>query len=112
MAPGTPCPDAPIQIGARRDWLLNHLGHGFTVLILGAVNLPQIEADSALRMLVCGRDFQDTEGLLRQRYNAGYAKNSAEEAVYLVRPDQYIAACWRAPDGQAIQNALARAKGL
>ena len=113
LAPGTPCPDAPIKIGARSDWLLNQLGQAFSLLVLGDVaDLPQIEGDSGLRTLVCGRDFQDSEGLLRQRYDAKCAQNTATIAVYLVRPDQYIAACWRAPDAQAIQSALARAKGL
>jgi 3-(3-hydroxy-phenyl)propionate hydroxylase len=45
----------------------------------------------------------DTEGLATARYGAGM--------VYLVRPDQHIAACFRDATLAKIAAALARAKG-
>jgi len=32
-------------------------------------------------------------------------------AIYLIRPDQHVAACWREPDAEAIASALRRAIG-
>jgi len=52
---------------------------------------------------VVGRDFEDSEGLLAQRYDA------ENGAVYLLRPDQHVAARWREFDETEIRAALKRA---
>jgi 3-(3-hydroxy-phenyl)propionate hydroxylase len=46
---------------------------------------------------------QDAEGLLAQRYDA------QPGTVYLIRPDQHVAARWRRFDAAAIRAALRRA---
>ena len=49
-----------------------------------------------------GADLRDPEGLLEQRFDA------RRGTVYLIRPDQHVAARWRAFDIGKIQAALAR----
>ena len=46
------------------------------------------------------------DGALAERYLGG-----AEAAVYLIRPDQHVAARWTAFDAEAVTAALATAKG-
>lgn len=109
VAPGTHCPDAAIEIDGRQGWLLNQLSDGFTLLLTAddpaARALPQA---LGLRTLVCGKSFQDNAGFVRARYGG----HSAEQAtVYLIRPDQYVAACWDNFDYNAVSSALAKAQG-
>jgi len=47
----------------------------------------------------------DTEGLLAQRYDA------LSGTAYLIRPDQHIAARWRAFQPDAVASAVNRAIG-
>ena len=51
------------------------------------------------------RVIEDVEGLVRQRYDG------ASGTAYLLRPDQHVAARWRAPEVAEIREALARAQG-
>jgi 3-(3-hydroxy-phenyl)propionate hydroxylase len=120
MAPGAPCADAPIiDAGGRPGWLLEHLGGDFTLLVLAETDdeildpsaLARLKA--SLRLCVVSRDgvrgsatpaLSDCEGLVHARYgDAG--------AVYLIRPDQHVAARFRDFDADAIQRAFARASG-
>jgi len=48
---------------------------------------------------------EDVEGLAARRYGA------APGTIYLLRPDQHVAARWRRWDAQAFEHALARAIG-
>ncbi|CFE03219.1 oxygenase [Bordetella pertussis] len=48
---------------------------------------------------------EDSEGWLARRYDA------RPGTCYLIRPDQHIAARFRAFDAQAVRRALARAIG-
>jgi 3-(3-hydroxy-phenyl)propionate hydroxylase len=104
MRPGTNCADAPIVIGNRKGWLLNALGDGFVVLVFDPrpprrhVRAGDIEA----RVVGIGDELRDTEGILAVRYD------SAPGTTYLLRPDQHVAARWRAFDEGAIKAALAR----
>lgn len=78
--------DAPFDDG----YLLDHLGGEFKLLTLGVdvqSELPIIKGDGEI---------------LKQRYGKG---------VYLIRPDQHIAAYWQSPDKNEIETALHRAKG-
>ena len=105
MAPGTNCADAPILVDGKEGWLLNLLGDNFVALVLGA---PPTVSEVAwgrvrARMLTEGRDFVDMKGLARERYDG------VPGAVYLVRPDQHVAARWRAFDAAKIERAIARA---
>lgn len=95
MAPGSPCLDAPLADG---DWLLRHLGRGFTLLSFG--ELPPQDLAPAL---VVGRDIADPQGLLRERYDG------QPGTVYLIRPDQHVAARWRGFDPAKVRAALRRA---
>lgn len=89
VATGMPCPDIPLAGGG---WLLNKLGEHFTLLAVGInapeVGLPVINLPS--------------EGLARERYG---------QAIYLVRPDQHVAAAWQDPTTDDISSALKRATG-
>ena len=57
-------------------------------------------------VLEVGRDLADVDGLLTQRYDG------RPGTVYLIRPDQHVAARWRAFDAAAIRAALARCLAL
>ncbi|QPF72908.1 FAD-dependent oxidoreductase [Roseateles sp. DAIF2] len=97
MAPGSPCLDAPLGEGG---WLLDRLGRGFTLLSFG-----ELPAQDLAPGLVVGRDIADPEGLLRERYDG------RPGTVYLIRPDQHVAARWRAFDPAKLAAALARSLG-
>ena len=49
---------------------------------------------------------EDLSGALRERY-----LGRANQAVYLIRPDQHVAARWPAYDAAAVTAALAAARG-
>jgi 3-(3-hydroxy-phenyl)propionate hydroxylase len=105
LRPGTPAADAPIQIQGQAAWLLNQLGQGFTLLSFGPASEVSVNRHTA-RVLEVGRDMGDAKGLLKQRYDG------QPGTVYLIRPDQYVAARWRHFDAQAVQTALRRALTL
>ncbi|MBU9696959.1 FAD-dependent oxidoreductase [Rhodobacteraceae bacterium HSP-20] len=96
--PGSPCPDAPVADG----WLLSYLGRGFTLLAIGA-DAP--EALSAHGLTVPCLRLEPTPEIAA-RYLGG-----AAGAVYLIRPDQHVAARWDRFDGTAVAAALGRAIG-
>jgi len=110
MKPGTNCADAPIQKngpnGPESAWLLNQLGNGFTLLSFGPGALPMSVGNVTAQVLEVGKDILDTQGILTQRYDA------QPGTVYLIRPDQHVAARWRAFDATAAQAALQRALAL
>jgi len=108
--------DAPVT-GLHGDWLLQHLGGEFDLLVFGD-GVP----DDAAREL--GRDpipcrviqvggmmctdrvvIQDKEGLVAARYDA------RQGTCYLVRPDQHVCARWRRFETAAVRRAIARASG-
>ncbi|TSE37651.1 Anhydrotetracycline monooxygenase [Tepidimonas fonticaldi] len=104
MTPGTNCADAPVEVNGQPGWLLNQLGRGFVLLSFGPaepVRLGGVEA----QVLQVGRDLIDRAGVLTQRYDG------QPGTVYLIRPDQYVAARWRRFDRAAAEAALARALG-
>ncbi len=98
--PGSPSPDAPITAG----WLADHTGNKFK-LISFDVDIPDtldvggIEVE-ALRL--SGGESPE----LRERYLGDESK-----AVYLVRPDQYVAARWSGFDEAAVVDAVKVATG-
>ena len=106
MAPGAPCADAPLEIAGQPGWLLDQLGRGFTLLSFGAGAQPVSVAGLQTQVLELGRDLLDPQGLLAQRYDG------QSGTVYLIRPDQHVAARWRRFDAQAVQAALGRALAL
>ena len=103
--PGSPCPDAPLEGGFLLEQLGDKTGATFQILAFDA-EVP--EAFDAHRMECAVRrvSAQGNE-VLRERY-----LGDATRAVYLIRPDQHVAARWPAWDAGAVGGALARACAL
>ncbi len=97
-APGAPAQDAPLG----DDWLLSRTGTGFCLLFIGQT-LPNREdlPDSVAVLEVAATD------VTRQRYLGG--ENSA---VYLLRPDQHIAARWLEYSKPAVAEAMGTALAI
>lgn len=91
--PGSPCPDAPLGDG----FLLDRLGGRFSLLAVGVEAEPvshgAIDADVVA---------VPATGEIAERYGRG---------VYLVRPDQHVAARWPEFDRDAVETAISRAIG-
>ena len=103
MTPGTNCADAPVNANAQDTWLLGQLGDGFTLLCFGdAPTGPLKLAGEALTVLRVGHELQDRIGVLTERYDA------RPGTVYLIRPDQHVAARWRRFDADKIRAAVKR----
>ena len=106
MVPGAPCADAPIEVKGQAGWLLGQLGQGFTLLSFSAHAQAVALHGVQTRVLEVGRELLDPQGLLAQRYDA------QPGTVYLIRPDQHVAARWRRFDARAVQAALRKALAL
>jgi len=116
MVPGAPVADAPAT-GPHGDWLLQHLGGGFDLLVFGDGVPGDAARDLAGDPVPCrvvqvgGKPggarvvIQDNEGLIAARYDA------RPGTCYLVRPDQHVCARWRAFDSAVVRGAIARATG-
>jgi 3-(3-hydroxy-phenyl)propionate hydroxylase len=96
--PGSPCPDAPVAGG----WLLRHLGAGFTLMT--------INADAPDSLVAQGVTVPRLALSATPELTARYL-GQAPAAVYLVRPDQHVAARWDRYDEAAVTAALGRAMG-
>ncbi len=111
MLPGAPADDAPLSDGR---WLLAMLPPGHTLLLF--FDLDGALADltalvAAVQRLAHGPQpvapfCVPCEGLASQRYDA------RPGTVYLLRPDQHVAARWRSLDLSAVRAAVARSLGL
>ncbi len=100
LSPGSPAVDAPIAVDGCEGWLLDHFGGHFCLLDLDVDGADH--EDAGLDVFKRGRDFEDSSGLLEQRYGEG---------VYLMRPDQHVAARFGRPDATAVLAARSRAMG-
>ncbi len=96
--PGSVCPDAPLAGG----WLLRQLGPGFRLLTIDA-EAPEVLSAHGLTV---PRLALAATPELTARY-----LGTAKGAVYLIRPDQHVAARWDRFDEAAVAEALARAIG-
>jgi 3-(3-hydroxy-phenyl)propionate hydroxylase len=96
--PGAPCPDAPVGDG----WLLPHLGRGFTLMAIGTA-VPE-------SLLLHGLNVSGLRLEPSAELAARYLGDAAS-AVYLIRPDQHVAARWESFDQAAVAAALACAMG-
>jgi 3-(3-hydroxy-phenyl)propionate hydroxylase len=124
MAPGAPIDDAPVRADGRDDWLLQHTGNRFVLMLfvddaseLDATTLDALRALASARipvhtLLVTRRAgavpdgvacVVDYKGLAAQRFDAKAG------TAYLLRPDEHVAARWRHFDAAAVSAALARA---
>ncbi len=88
--PGAVAPDAPLDNG----WLLSALGRDVVVMAIGPDAPPEVAGTVPLHVPATDE--------IRARY-----LGSAPHAVYLVRPDQVVAARWTTADGPEISAALA-----
>lgn len=103
MVPGTCAADAPVKVGGQDAWLLEQFGEGFALLVFGLEAEPVEAGVFTPKLIVAGEDFEDSQGLASERYD-GQAG-----AVYLLRPDQHVAARWRTFDVDNIRAAIASA---
>jgi 3-(3-hydroxy-phenyl)propionate hydroxylase len=124
MVPGAAMADAPMQEDGQPFWLLERVGNRFMALVF--VNDPaQVDAATARVytslaegaipidvVLVSPKAGAAPEGLrvfvdARQRFAERFDARAGTS--YLIRPDQHVAARWRAFDAEAVKTALARA---
>ena len=120
MVPGAPAADALVSVDGRSAWLLDHVGGQFELLVFAPVSVQWLEE---LRHSVGGevritlivrraegdagevRVIEDAEELVQQRYDG------QPGTVYLLRPDQHVAARWRTPRLVEVFEGVARAQG-
>ncbi|MCZ2133941.1 MAG: FAD-dependent oxidoreductase [Burkholderiales bacterium] len=125
MEPGAPMDDAPVRVNGvdgRNEWLLDHLGNRFQLLLFvddpatldtarlqalttqpGAIGVQPIVVTPGTAAAPGILTLRDSNGRFAQRYDA------SDGTVYLARPDQHVAARWRRFDAAAIAAALRRA---
>jgi 3-(3-hydroxy-phenyl)propionate hydroxylase len=114
MVPGAAAADAPVVLpDGRRGWLLRRLGPGFTLLLAPgdgslalSAALAELRLPLPLEVLTLGTQFDDSDGLVAQRYDL------RPGSAVLLRPDQHVCARWRRPDAGAVKNAVERALAL
>jgi len=100
--PGAPAVDIPLPGGG---WLLDKLGDGFQLLTIETAAPDQLEING-IRIARVALTMQANDPALRQRY-----LGNATSAVYLIRPDQHVAARWQSFDEAAVRAALHTATG-
>ncbi len=95
---GAPCVDAPMAEG----FLLDKLGGSFTLLAINT-QPPSLEevGGIAIQTLRISTKEDDPTGAVKDRY-LGYTT----QAIYLLRPDQHVAARWTTANAQQIATAL------
>ena len=105
--PGAHMIDAPLAGG--HDFLSDAFaaqGRGFTLLDHANGVAPDVP-DGVARIRIGGENaLRDDAGLFAARYDA------TPGSAYLLRPDGYVAARFRKPTREAIDNAVARASGI
>jgi 3-(3-hydroxy-phenyl)propionate hydroxylase len=129
MVPGAPLDDAPVRLSGQDAWLLDQLGHRFVLLAFadradaldgaqaalhGQSAVLAAQAIPVQMVWITAHDgaapvgmttLHDRDGLIAQRLDA------RPGSAYLIRPDQHVAARWRAVDTDRLQAALQRATG-
>lgn len=108
---GSACVDAPVrEASGEAGWLLDHLGGAFVVVGFGSAP-PILEGTRGVTVLPQGcaarapGEVEDCEGMVAERYGA------RPGSVYLIRPDQHIAARFCDPSVTELVSAYARAIG-
>ena len=100
LRPGSTALDAPL----KASWLLERLGDKFQLLAIG-VDIPDGLEDGGIAIESLRIDASESPEFAR-RYLGG-----ARQAVYLMRPDQHVAARWTSFDKDAVIAALRTATG-
>ena len=126
MVPGASMDDAPMREHDADFWLLDRVGKHFMVLFF--VSDPHQLDTATARTCRSLADAPIPIEVVLVSHNSGVApeglrvfvdcKNRFAErfdaqpgTTYLIRPDQHVAARWRAFDATALKSALARATG-
>ncbi|MBE7637825.1 FAD-dependent oxidoreductase [Sneathiella sp. P13V-1] len=116
-APGFVAPDAPVKVDGNDTWLMDILGNRFVALINPeGMTDAQIDAYKNLssdmdvlevRGSATGDNIiNDEKGFMTDRYDL------KPGAVYLIRPDQYIAAYFVNPEVSELEGALKHSLGI
>ena len=100
--PGAPAPDAPLGSG----WLIDKLGGRFQLLAIGASAPDSLDVDGVKVDTLRVDSKDDPSGALAERF-----LGAAPAALYLMRPDQHVAARWPAYDEAEVRAALLKAIG-
>jgi 3-(3-hydroxy-phenyl)propionate hydroxylase len=126
LRPGSPALDAPLKDRADVAWLVDQIGGRFTAIYYAGSAAPDGGVTARLQALerlprevwplvLCAsgraeqwrstglRVLEDAQGLYASRYDA------TPDSLYLMRPDQHVAARWRHLELRAVRDALARA---
>ncbi|NMM37387.1 MAG: FAD-dependent oxidoreductase [Glaciimonas sp.] len=123
MVPGAPMDDGPVKIGQQDGWLIDQLGNRFqglyfcvdpaaipdsvlaqfAVLAQGELPIEALVIAAKPGQLAHAKVMLDANGMIARHYDA------QDGTYYLARPDQHVAARWRALDLARVQQALARA---
>ena len=95
--PGAPASDAPLADG----WLIDRLGGGFQLVTIDTQAPDTLDVDgiTVTRLALSAKD--DPSGALAERY-----LGDVPGAVYLMRPDQHVAARWTSFDADAVAAAV------
>ena len=100
--PGAPASDAPLDGG----WLLDRLGGRFQLLAIDVAAPDRVESNGVIAETLRLGVARDPSGALAERY-----LGAAPGALYLIRPDQHVAARWTGYDAANVTAALDRAIG-
>ena len=100
--PGSPCPDVPLKDG----YLLPKLADKFTLLTIDADAPDEIEEDGITVTRLALSVHDDPTLFLKERY-----LGDAKSGVYLIRPDQHVAARRPSFDEKLFRAAIRRATG-
>jgi 3-(3-hydroxy-phenyl)propionate hydroxylase len=102
---GAPCVDAPLANGFLLDQLPGH----FTLLVINA-EVPALDEVDGIKIhtLIIDTKSDDPTDAVNERY-----LGDADQAVYLIRPDQHVASRWASADAEDVSAAVrtAIAKG-
>jgi 3-(3-hydroxy-phenyl)propionate hydroxylase len=123
-APGSPAPDAPVAIDGESGWLLKQLGRRFVALCFAGgagdgagvatltKELGRLHPFVESFVVVPDEAVNDKDGLVDTTGLAFERWGAAAGTVYLVRPDQHVAARWKSPPTiDEMRSALARSIG-
>ncbi|WP_298838626.1 FAD-dependent oxidoreductase [uncultured Roseobacter sp.] len=100
--PGAACPDAQLATG----YILDRLTGDFSLLCINNTDAASSDAQMSLHIVHLDTSADDPAGALTERYLGDLAA-----AVYLIRPDQHVAARWDHYDPVAVQDAIRAATG-
>ncbi|MGB3835945.1 FAD-dependent oxidoreductase [Castellaniella sp.] len=122
MVPGAPCDDCPMRAQVDHFWLLSRLGNDFKLLVY-VEDPTRVEHGTALQslhgghlsvdvMLVTPKGGRSLHGLMViEDYTGRFAEryDAQPGSVWLIRPDQHIAARWDHLDIALVREAISQA---